>query len=181
MISSRRLELQKDLLSKTKEALDTLDPVLKTQLLKNVLKNFLTQQRQPKYRRVTRSISRTSQITNNNNKNNDKAHLIPSTPKISPYLPETPAAIKKQKVLTTTTKKKDAATRILGSTITSSIDPDPVLTVQLDNGKVVNVDLAADPNNLRMSLGAEALKEVKQRMETYASQVANFFRKLKNI
>jgi hypothetical protein len=192
--SKERQELKRKLERVAKEILSSLSPELRKTLLKDLAKLILIKLRNEEIsngRRVTRSMSaRASSITSTNNVI-DKSMLIPSTPKISPFLPETPAAAKKIKETQSKENKTKFETRkqvasneprILGSTITSTLAiPEPILTVQLDNGKVLNVNLASDPNNLRMSLGVEALKEVKQRMESYASQVANFFKRLKNI
>ena len=192
--SKERQELKRALEKGAKQALNSLGPELRKTLLKDLARLILIQLRNKDVnnnRRITRSMAtRSSGILSTSNATS-KSTLIPSTPKISPFLPETPAAVKKIKELQDKNNKSkndiqkqimSIEPRILGSTITSTLAvPDPVLTVQLDNGKVLNVNLASDPSNLRMSLGAEALKEVKLRMESYASQVASFFKRLKNI
>jgi hypothetical protein len=180
-----RQELKKILEKRARAALNSLSPELRKCLMRDLIKFILPQLKTKENgNRVTRSMS-----TRASNMIASKVPQVPSTPKISPFLPETPAAVKRIKETQQTATKNKTGTvmpskepRVLGSTITSNLTaPDPVLTVQLDNGKILNVNLATDPNNLRMSLGAEALKEVKQRMESYASQVANFFKRLKNI
>lgn len=112
--------------------------------------------------------------------------LIPPTPRINPLLPETPAAIKRQGGKRTEqagappeTPSLMSRVRALGSTITANFDAGPVMNLTMDDGKVLQVNLAEDPSRLSTILTVDALKDVKQRMESYANQVKAFFRKLK--
>lgn len=144
-------------------------------------------------RRVTRSMSRNSSL------------YIPSTPQLHPLLPETPAvlrkAIKLAKAASSTAdddyKRPVRITRstIRASTIAAKQDEgnvfkaphkpaavkpadSTVVSLELSDGKVLDVDLSQSPKTMFKGMGKEAVKEVKSKMQTYAQQLRAFFKKL---
>lgn len=144
-------------------------------------------------RRLTRSVARISMV-------NPVVVPVPATPKFNPALPETPAAYRRQAAaaaaapaVPTFAPPVKAPLRITRSTIRVA-DPfietdkkrageknDPVVGVvslELGNGETFDVDLTRSPRTLLSTLGSDALREVKQKMQTYASQLRSFFGKL---
>jgi hypothetical protein len=152
----------------------------------------------PGKRRVTRSMARNSAIISSElsmrqlasslqssrKRRSRGSFAVPATPKINPLLPETPAAIKNKKSNDAEDNDSKGArsrmVRQLGSTISANVlDNQATMSLTMDDGKVVQVNLAEDPTRLSSILSVDALRDVKQRMESYAGQVRAFFRKLK--
>jgi hypothetical protein len=53
-----------------------------------------------------------------------------------------------------------------------------VVSLELSDGKVLDVDLSKSPKSMLKGLGSEAVKEVKNKMQAYAAQLRSFFKKL---
>ena len=184
-VAEREL-LNQELEKRARQALEKLDPALRKCVVKDLLRRFLVTKaikslknpdtaakvfKAPGHRRVTRSMAaRSSTIISSNAgiaATGKGSFLVPSTPKISPFLPETPAALRKQQQRTSTkaaTKAgKEMDRRVMGSMISTSANaPDPILKMQLNDGTIVDVNLAADPSKVRMSLGEGMFTEVKR-------------------
>lgn len=80
------------------------------------------------------------------------------------------------------------------ATVRSSIlriDPDTVpgdsrrsltagmMSVELQDGKLLDVDITESPSKAVANLGAEAVREMKAKMQAYAAQLKSFFKRLK--
>lgn len=171
-------------------------------------------------RRVTRSMTRSSSIAA---VADNQSSLIPSTPRLHPLLPETPAILRKAIKLAKETDHHTTAddefrrpVRITRSSIRvvrnennnpnvfkqPTVPKKPtrqsnvkrrkneeeegnvveldstVVSLELSNGKVLDVDLSQSPKSMFKGLGSDAVKEVKSKMKTYAAQLRAFFKKL---
>lgn len=192
-----REALREELERRALEALEQVDLALRKCLVKDLLRRFLVAKamnklksdnnarasvfKAPGVRRITRSMARTSTMQQQHQIESNK--LVPSTPKISPFLPETPAALRKQKTNSATTNSTNNAIqketaderRVLGSMIsTSATAPEPILKMQLNDGTVVDVNLAADPSKVRMSLGEGMFGEVKRFLSNITKYAVNW-------
>lgn len=54
-----------------------------------------------------------------------------------------------------------------------------LMSLELDDGKLLDVDLAASPSKLMANLGADAVREMKAKMQAYATQLRSFFKRLR--
>jgi hypothetical protein len=53
-----------------------------------------------------------------------------------------------------------------------------VVSLEMSDGKLLDVDLSQSPKTMFKGMGKEAVKEVKSKMQTYAQQLRAFFKKL---
>ena len=230
-----RQELKNELAKNMISELNVLSPVVLTMSIREFLlltdittslprENYLKRQRETSTeedsfdvkRRITRSMARSSNITNTGTVNE-----VPATPRLHPLLPETPAIIRKAIKLEKAAKEeasvasKESAPfikkslRITRSTIriaksncdntTNNVFKAPahqkstqnkkvqhevedqnaaVVSVELSDGKVLDINLAESPKSMFKGMGAEAVKEVRAKMQEYAAQLRSFFKKL---
>lgn len=54
-----------------------------------------------------------------------------------------------------------------------------LMSLELDDGKTLDVDLTASPSKLMANLGADAVREMKAKMQAYATQLRSFFKRLR--
>ncbi len=108
--------------------------------------------------------------------------VVPATPRFHPGLPETPAAV------------RSAAGRasVRGSILATPVGrgrrpagrdtlpaPANLISVQLDSGATVDVDITQSPSKIASGLGADAVRELRAKMSVYASQLRVFFSRLR--
>ena len=125
--------------------------------------------------------------------------IVTATPKFHPGLPETPAAIRNRQRKVTTTKISEPKSsnifadggHVTRATIRTSIMPERMtskrktvvqsglMSVELDDGKVLDVDITASPSKLVAEMGADAVNDMKSKMQAYATQLRSFFKRLK--
>ena len=175
-------------------------------------------------RRVTRSMARNSSLYIPSTTTTTNASDVPSTPKLHPLLPETPAVLRKAirlakasqpdpidepseetpdfkrpvRIARSTIRvvpaddanvfkapiapKSRKSVRHSAITTTTAKQEAPhdstVVSLELSDGKVLDVDLSQSPKTMFKGMGKEAVKEVKSKMQTYAMQLRAFFKKL---
>lgn len=120
---------------------------------------------------------------------------VPQTPKFHPGLPETPAAVRnayRRQRLVDESKEQNLAAkretfRLTRSTIIarpsverSSLkgkrrsDVGAILSVELDGGRTMDVDISQSPSKLAADLGKDCIGEMKRQMQAYVSRVKKF-------
>lgn len=53
------------------------------------------------------------------------------------------------------------------------------MSLELDDGKMIDVDITASPSKLVAHLGVDAVREMKTKMQAYANQLKSFFKRLR--
>lgn len=160
-------------------------------------------------RRVTRSLAAKVRMLSIAGHDTLHDSSVTQTPRFHPGLPETPAVIrnarstnaahdlhKESSVFNRRTTRVARAT-IRPSAVQHSTDaprtavkrPAPtstgkenvggILSVELTNGKVLDVDITQSPSQMVGSLGREAIRDMKKTMQAYAAQLKSFFKRLK--
>lgn len=89
-------------------------------------------------------------------------------------------------IIATDSKEEKTAVALTGKTKRAPTTANPfqdvgVVSMELSNGRTVDLDITKSPTTAisALDLGVDALKEVKQKMQTYANQLRSFFTKLK--
>lgn len=150
-----------------------------------------------KTRRVTRSMSAKlrESITVEDSKRmtmrTTDVPIITQTPKFHPGLPETPAAIRAARRRTSKALASNAAPKtsnifndpsvpVVRASITRkrTMDMGSVMSVELTDGKVLDVDITQSPSKLLQGLGKDAVQEMRSKMQTYATHLKAFFKRL---
>lgn len=151
---------------------------------------------------TTRSARRTMSLAANRKESiaPRETLVVPPTPQFHPGLPETPAMLRKRRrgreSMTSNIFVDKPSLRVTRTTIRPSnvqvtsnatsrasrvrqSDVGAVVSVELNDGKCVDVDLAASPSKLVANLGVDAIREMKDKMQAYANQIKSFFKRLK--
>jgi len=156
-------------------------------------------------RRLTRSM--TAQLRKESLAGRESIGMFPpSTPRLFPGLPETPAAVRAQLRQQVHPQQKAQLVRIAGSTIRATNimasqtplakpfsrnkpksgqenkAPNPsvqnLIHMELSDGKMLDLDLTKSPGSIFMDVGAEKKGEVKEWLSQYASAFTNFIKRL---
>jgi hypothetical protein len=178
---------------------------LELESLENVKENVATGNGMEWERRMTRS--QTAKLSLLQNETDSKRQtmiteynsIVTATPKFHPGLPETPAAIRNRQRKAGTIKVSEPKSsnifadgkHVTRATIRSSIMPEEtsskrktvvqsgLLSVELADGKVLDVDITASPSKLVAEMGKDAVNDMKSKMQAYATQLRSFFKRLK--